>query len=210
MVTRVSNPVRRSISSCDHVADAAEAHVAELVLLAALQRERALPRHRALGDHDDREVGTVAVTVLDARAHLVDVERHLGHEHDVGAAGHARVDGDPPRVAAHHLHHHHPVVALGGGVQPVDGVGGDLHRGLEPEGEVGGARGRCRSSWARPPPRRRPRRRGERRRRACPRRRSRPGRRCARARGCRGRAPRRRRTGTGWCAKCRGWCRRGG
>ena len=122
----------------DHVADATEAHVAELVDLAALHRERALLRHRALGDHHDREVRALAVPVLDARAHVVDVERHLGHQHDVGAAGDAGVDRDPPRVAAHHLDHHHPVVALRRGVQPVDGIGRDLHRGVEAEGEVGG------------------------------------------------------------------------
>ena len=45
---------------------------------------------------------------------------------------------DPSRVAPHHLDDHHPVVALGGGVQPVDGIGRDLHRGVEPEREVGG------------------------------------------------------------------------
>ena len=110
----------------------------ELVDLAALQRQRALLRHRALGDDDDRVVRALVVPVLDAGAHLVDVERLLGHQDHVGAAGEARVRGDPPGVAAHHLDHHHPVVTLGGGVQPVDGVGGDLHRGVEPEREVGG------------------------------------------------------------------------
>ena len=92
------------------------------------------------------------------------------------------VDGDPARVAAHHLHHHHPVVALGGGVQAVDGVGGDLHRGLEAEREVGGGEvvvdglGHAHHRDARlvgePGGHAR----------ACPRRRSRSGRRCARAR----------------------------
>ena len=41
-------------------------------------------------------------------------------------------------MTAHHLDDHHAVVALGGGVQAVDGVGGDLHRGVESEREVGG------------------------------------------------------------------------
>ena len=52
-------------------------------------------------------------------------------------AGDAGVGGDPPAVAAHHLDHHHPVVALGRRVQAVDGVGGDLHGGVEPERHVG-------------------------------------------------------------------------
>ena len=101
-------------------------------------RERALPRRGALGDDHDGEVRALAVPVLDPRAHLGDVERHLGHEHDVGAARHPGVDRDPTGVTAHHLDDHHAVVALGGGVQPVDGIGRDLHRGVEPEGEVGG------------------------------------------------------------------------
>ena len=55
----------------------------------------------------------------------------------VGAAGDARPRGDVAGVAAHDLDDHHPVVRLGGGVQPVDGLGGDLHRGVEAEGELG-------------------------------------------------------------------------
>ena len=65
------------------------------------------------------------------------------------AAGQPGPDRDVTRVAAHHLDHHHPVVRLGGGVQPVDGVGGDVHRGVEPEAQLGARRCRCRSSWAR-------------------------------------------------------------
>ena len=186
IVTRVSKPVRRSISSAT-------------TLLMPPRRTwpnsstprrsaaRACPRRGTAPSATTtiEKFGAVPVAVLDARAHLVDVERHLGHEHDVGAAGDARVHGDPARVAAHHLHDHHPVVALGRGVQPVDGVGGDLHRGVEPEGEVGGRRGRCRSSSARPPRRRPARRRAGPRPRACPRRRWRSARRCARARACR-------------------------
>ena len=56
---------------------------------------------------------------------------------------------DPARVPAHHLDDHHPVVALGGRVQAVDRVGRDLHRGVEPEREVGRRTGRCRSSSGR-------------------------------------------------------------
>ena len=138
------------------------------------------------------------------RAHpRTDVERHFRHQHDVGTAGHPGVDGDPPRVAAHHLHDHHPVVALGRRVEAVDGVGRDLHRGLEPEREVGGGEvvvdrlrdadhrdGRLVGEASGRPP-------------ACPRPRSPPGRTCS-GRGCRAPAPPRRRTGTGWCATCRG------
>jgi hypothetical protein len=47
------------------------------------------------------------------------------------------VRGDPARVAAHDLDDDDAVVRLGGGVQAVDGVRGDLHRGVEAEGHVG-------------------------------------------------------------------------
>ena len=76
--------------------------------------------------------------VLDARAHLRDVERLLGNQHDVGSTGDARVGRDPPGVPTHHLDHHDPVVTLRRGVQTVDRIGRDLHGGLEPEREVGG------------------------------------------------------------------------
>src|SRR3712207_8241791 len=44
---------------------------------------------------------------------------------------------DPPGVPAHDLHDDHAVVRLRRGVEPVDRVGGDLHRRLEAEREVG-------------------------------------------------------------------------
>ncbi len=47
------------------------------------------------------------------------------------------VQGDPAGVAAHHLDDEDPVVGLGGGVQPVDRLGRDVHRRVEAEGEVG-------------------------------------------------------------------------
>jgi hypothetical protein len=67
---------------------------------------------------------------------LVDVERALGDEDHVGPARESRVEGDPARVAAHHLDDQDAVVALGGGVEPVYGVRRDLHGGVEAEGHV--------------------------------------------------------------------------
>ena len=61
----------------------------------------------------------------------------LRDEHHRRPTGDPGVGGDPAAVAAHHLDDHHPVVALGRRVQPVDGVGGDLHRGVEAERDVG-------------------------------------------------------------------------
>ena len=52
-------------------------------------------------------------------------QRHLRDQHDVGAAGDARGDGDVAGVAAHHLQHHDPLVAGAGRVQAVERLGGD-------------------------------------------------------------------------------------
>ena len=123
----------------ERVRDAAEPHVAELVDLAGHDRHRALLRHRPLGDDDDRRVATLAVSVADQRTQLLDVERLLGDEDRTSL---------PPAMPDHVAmcpawrpmtsHDHHPVVRLGGRVEPVDGVGGDLHRGVEAERELGG------------------------------------------------------------------------
>ena len=118
------------------------------------------------------------VAAAQVLADLLDVERALGDEDHVGAAGHAGVGGDPAGVAAHHLDDDHAVVRLGGRVQAVDRVGGDLHGGLEAEREVGAGEvvvDRLRDADdvdARPRP-------AAGRRRACPRRRSGSARRAA-------------------------------
>ena len=104
----------------------------EGVPLAAVQNLVALLGLGALGDDDDRRVVQLEAR-LDVAADLVDVEGHLGDEDDVRAAGHARVQRDPARVPAHDLDDQDAVVALRGGVQPVDGLGGDVDRGVEAE-----------------------------------------------------------------------------
>jgi len=77
--------------------------------------------------------------VLHVGADPLDVERALRDEDHVRAAGQPRVQRDPAGVAAHHLHDQRPVVAFRRGVQPVDGLHGDVHGRVEAEGVVGGA-----------------------------------------------------------------------
>ena len=117
--------------------DAAQAHVAEFVQL--LGGGRFLGAELgAFGDDDDGEVLVLcAVPVLDVLANLVNVDRPLGDEDHVRAARHPGVHGDPARVPAHHLADDDALVRLGGRVEPVDGLGGDLHRGVETESEIG-------------------------------------------------------------------------
>ena len=51
--------------------------------------------------------------------------------------GQSGVQGDPAGVPAHHLNQHHPLMGLRGAVQAVDGLGGDLQRGVMAEGHIG-------------------------------------------------------------------------
>jgi hypothetical protein len=97
-------------------------------LLAVLAPDLAVLRARALGDDDDRERAPRGLAAAQAIADLIHVERPLGHEHDVRAAGQPGVGGDPAGVAAHDLDDDHAVVRLGRRVQAVDRVRGDLHR----------------------------------------------------------------------------------
>jgi hypothetical protein len=119
------------------VADATQAHVPERVDVTRHQGHVApLTRHRALGHDDDRRVLRLEAR-RDQVADLLDVERHLGDQDDVRAAGHPGVQRDPARVPPHHLDDQRAVVRLGGGVQAVDRLAGDVDRGVEAEGEVG-------------------------------------------------------------------------
>ena len=90
----------------------------------------------ALADHDDGVAPARAGPGCARRPPRR--RRALGDEDLVGPAGEPRVERDPAGVAAHDLDDDDPVVRLGRGLQPVDGVHGDLHRGREAEGVVGG------------------------------------------------------------------------
>src|SRR5437588_103597 len=64
----------------DPVADAAEAHVAELVDLARLHRHGALLGLGPLGHHHDGSEAALLVALLEGVAHHVDVELLLGDQ----------------------------------------------------------------------------------------------------------------------------------
>ena len=57
----------------------------------------------------------------------------------MAAAGDAAPEGDPAGVAAHDFEHHDALVALAGGVEPVERVHHGGNRAVEAEGEGGGA-----------------------------------------------------------------------
>jgi hypothetical protein len=119
-------------------ADTTEAFVAESVDLRGGEQLRAALRYCTFGNHDDRGVFPLEAAD-DPLAHPIQGERLFRHQDHVRPAGHPGVQGDPARAAAHHLDNRRPVVRFRGGAQPVDRLGGDVHRGVEPERVVGGA-----------------------------------------------------------------------
>ena len=119
------------------VTDTGELHMAEGIDRGVLGHQVPILGQGALSHADDGGV-LLLEAILDPSADLIEVEGHLGDEDDVGAARHARMQGDPSGVTAHHLDDEHAMVRLGGGVQAVDGLGGDRHGCVEAEGVVGG------------------------------------------------------------------------
>ena len=91
----------------------------------------------ALGHGDDAERGPVADTALDRGGDGLDVVGDLGDENHVGAAGHAGAEREPAGLVAHDLGHDDAVVAVRGGMEPVDCLGRDVQRGVEADGRVG-------------------------------------------------------------------------
>jgi len=61
----------------------------------------------------------------------------ISGEQRVGTRGHSRMQRDPAGVAVHNFDDHHPVLAVCRGVQPVDALGGEADRSVEPEGLAG-------------------------------------------------------------------------
>ena len=47
------------------------------------------------------------------------------------------MEGEPAHLVSHDLHDEHPAVGCSGGVDAVDGGGGNVHGALEAEGHVG-------------------------------------------------------------------------
>ena len=115
-------------------ADAAEPSLA--VLLRRAAGDEVLPLlSRALGCDHQREVFALALAFENLRAHRLVAEWDLGYQDHIPAARNPRVRGDPARIAPHDLKHHHAIVALRGGAEPVERVGGAGHRGIEAEGQ---------------------------------------------------------------------------
>ena len=120
----------------DLVGDGRVLGVLLLLAVVLLGELRVLAGDRALGHGEDGEAAAAVVALADLGGDLVDVVRDLGDQDDVSAAGHARVERQPADLVAHDLHDEHAAVRGGGGVDAVDGVGGDVHGALEAKGHV--------------------------------------------------------------------------
>ena len=125
-------PVQRASASHDLGAHAAQPLDVPVVRLLE-ERQLAPCRIRAFGDDHDAEARAPSIALQQPLGDQREVERDLGNENRVGAAGDAGVQRDPAGIAAHHFDDHDPAVRFGGRVQPIDGVGGEGDRRVEAE-----------------------------------------------------------------------------
>ena len=65
------------------------------------------------------------VVVLQQRCNTLHINRLLGNQSHVCAAGNASRVGNPAGIAAHHFNHDDAIVRVGGGADAVHGLGGD-------------------------------------------------------------------------------------
>ena len=91
----------------------------------------------SLSHRDDREIQPLLLPVFHRLDDGVQLVGHLGQQDDVSATSDARAEGQPAGTVAHDLSEDDAVVGMGGGVQPVDGLRGNLQCCREPEGVVG-------------------------------------------------------------------------
>ena len=95
--------------------------------------EAAIGKAGSFGHDDQRVFPPFAFPLQHLSADVVERPGNLGQEDHVAAAGDPRMKGDPARMAAHYFEHHDPLVAGGGRVEPIEGVGGAGDGGIEAE-----------------------------------------------------------------------------
>ena len=84
----------------------------------------------------DQGVAWIDLARAAMRSHRVDIDRQLGQQDHVGAAGDAAFQRNPAGIAAHGLGDHHAAVAACGGGQPVQRLGHHGHGTVEAEGAL--------------------------------------------------------------------------
>ncbi len=92
-----------------------------------------LDRSHRLRHHHQRRVAADRAQRRDLARHLIEAIRDFRQQNDVGAAGNAGMERDVAGVAAHDLQHHDPGVACGRRLQPIERLGRDRNRRVEPD-----------------------------------------------------------------------------
>ena len=116
--------------AADDLGDPAEAVFAARGVVAFLA---AILGRSALGHDDHRALRPLAAAAHHLGGDLFKFERDLRDEDDIRAAGEPAVKRDPPRMAAHHFQDHHALVAVAGGMKPVQRIGHAGDRRVEAE-----------------------------------------------------------------------------
>ncbi len=75
---------------------------------------------------------------LEDGTHVIEIDRHFGHEDVIGGDGHAAQAGDPTGVSAHGLDDHDSAMRLGRGPQAINRFHDNIDGRVESEGEIGG------------------------------------------------------------------------
>jgi len=90
----------------------------------------------ALGRYHNAERFAFAAAFQNVVYNHFIIVRDFRHQYNIAPARNGGTQGNPPRIAAHGFHNHYPVVALGGGVQAVNGFRGNGQGGVKAEGLV--------------------------------------------------------------------------
>src|SRR5262245_46726728 len=77
------------------------------------------------------------MTLLQGFSYFINFEGTFWNEDHIAATGNTAVNGNPSRVAAHHLDDDYAVVRFSRRVQTVDGFVGNIHCSIEAETKVG-------------------------------------------------------------------------
>src|ERR1700676_5157478 len=94
-------------------------------------------RLRTFGHDDGGEESTSAVSSSESITQGFDRERDLGDQDLSRSSRNPGMYGDMADVATHDLTHHHSMMGLGGRLQTINGLRGDLHRSVESKGDLG-------------------------------------------------------------------------
>ena len=92
----------------------------------------------AFGDYHQAELPPRFLPPVNPSANIFNGEGNLGDQNHVSAPGNAGMKRDPSGIAAHHFDQHDAMMAFGGGVQAVNGIGGDVQGGVKAKGNLGG------------------------------------------------------------------------